>query len=69
MVRSSRGDGVIVVSYSTPISCHFSLTVNPIRAAHAVSGLPGGSEKTAYSMRGSDYVWFGILRPNFTHIA
>ncbi len=45
------------IDYSTPISCHFSLTVNPIRAAHAVSGAPGGNVKTAYSVRGSDGAW------------
>ncbi len=37
----------------------FSLTVNSIRAAHAVSGVPGGNVKTAYSVRGSD--WDGSL--------
>ncbi len=48
----------VIVYCSTPISCHFSLTVNPIRAAYTVSGAPGGSVKTAYSIRGSDYLWF-----------
>jgi len=41
--------------YSTPIRYHFSLTENPIRAAHAVSGNPGGNVKTAYCVRGSDW--------------
>jgi len=29
-----------------------------IRAAHAVSGNPGGNVKTACSVRGSDWGWF-----------
>ncbi len=45
---------------------HFSFLIfscscsTPIRAAHAVSGAPGGNVKTAYSVRGSDCARFFI---------